>query len=341
MAEITTPEVKDYLNMIQGKEITLSDLRKEFNILPGSKSFDAIRNIMFQLAEQKIVRPTGRHNGAYKVVTQVQAIPISTVVRERRPPIDLVFPRDFETREEMNFAKDVIVREGDMILISGLSNYGKTTLAMSFCGENIDRHPVLMGNEYTSPDGEPTPRFLNRLDTMDADKGGWIYWYDETGDRFTLYPVRDDYAEHIVRDRINIIDWINIETGDHYMIGTILDGIKRQLGKGVAIVCIQKAEGAMAGRGGQFTKDFTDCELLIDKLGKDETLLTIGKVKESKNYITGKTYGYGIRQGVKIINFREVKKCSTCKTTGFYQGTWCPECEGKGYKDVVQEVVNG
>ena len=335
MAEITTIEIKDYLSQIQGKEITLSDLRKEFNILPGTKSFDAIRNIMFQLAEQRIVRPTGRRNGAYKVITQILPVPIFSVQRERRPPFELIFPRNYETMMEMDFANDVVIREGDLILISGVSNYGKTTLAMNFCGENIDKHPVLMGNEYTNPECEPLPRFLNRLDAMDLNKdGGWVNWVDVDGnDKFTLLPVRDDFAEHIVKDKINIIDWINIETGEHYMIGMVLDGIKRNNGRGVSIAVIQKAEGATAGRGGQFTKDFADLELLIDKLGKNEILLTIGKCKEYTKPVIGKTYGYSIFKGVKIMNFREVKKCGRCHATGYIKGAECDTCQGSKYID--------
>jgi len=329
MEEITTAEIRAFLDQIQGKEITLKELRSEFNIQSGTKSFDLVRNIMFRLAEQKIIKPTGKKNGAYKVILQVKPVQIFGVQRERRPPVDLIFPKDFDTGMEMDFAEDVIVREGDLILISGLSNYGKTTLAMNFCGENIDKHPVLMGNEFVDPLGEPVPRFLNRLDSMK-----WVEWADENGnDKFTLLPVRDDYAEHIVKDKINIIDWINIETGEHYMIGTVMDGLKRNVGRGVVIATIQKAEGAQAGRGGQFTKDFADLELLIDKLGKSGILLTIGKVKEHNKPVMGKTYGYSIHKGVQILRFREVKRCTKCHGKGFTsQGGECSECIG-GYID--------
>ncbi len=332
MPEISTTEVKEYLNQIQGREITLSGLRKEFNILPGTKSFDAIRTIMFRLVEQKIVRPTSKHDGAYKVITQVEPVKVFIPGRERYPPFDLVFPKDFDTGMQMDFAGTVVIREGDLILISGLSNFGKTTLCLNFCGENIARRPVLMGNEYFTIVEDkyiPTPRFLNRLDAMD-----WVEWVDVDGnDKFTLLPVRDDYAEHIIKDRINIIDWINIQTGEHYMIGTILEGIKKQLGRGIAIVAIQKAEGAIAGRGGQFTKDFADLELLIDRFGKDDVLLEVGKVKEYNSSVIGKTYAYSIGTGVKILNFREVKKCPECKGQGYKAGKECELCLGRKFID--------
>ena len=334
MSEITTNDIKDYLQKLEGREITLTQLRSEFNILPGSKSFDAVRNIMFQLGKQKIVKPTGRKAGNYKVITKVQPVQIFGIKRERRLPFDLIFPKDFDTGMEMEFAEHIVIREHDLITIGGQSNWGKTTLALNFGGENIHHRPVLMGNEYTTKVGEtvqfePTPRLLNRLDAMT-----WIQWTDEQGfDKFTLLPVRDDYAEHIVKDKINIIDWINLDADRLYDISKIMDDIKAELGRGIGIIVLQKAEGTTAPRGGQFAKDFTDCELLIDKLSDRESLLTIGKVKEYTKPVIGKTYAFSISQGVKIINFREVKKCPDCRGQGYKAGKPCETCNTKKFVD--------
>ncbi len=316
------------LKQMEGKETDILSLRKELKIDPTDPAWNGIRMAMLRLANEKLVRPSGRRDGVYKVIRQVEPVQVFGVDRERRPPFELMFPRDFETQMEMDFANDVVVREGDLILISGLSNYGKTSLCMNFLAENIDKHPTLMGNEYTTLDQEPTPRFLNRLDSMD-----WVNWTNDGKDAFDLIPVREDYAEHIVKDKINIIDWINVESGEHFLIGNILEGIKKPLGKGVAIVAIQKAPGAEAGRGGQFTKDFCDCELLIDKYGDLETLLTIGKVKEYVRPVVGKSYAFSIMQGVKIMNFRPVKKCAHCGGKGFTTHGRCENCDGKKFTD--------
>jgi hypothetical protein len=329
MAERLSDKLRDFLKTAEGHDVELSYLRRELHIDPQSASDANLRVLMSGvLVDEKIVRPSGKKDGIYHVIRQIKPVSVFGVSRERRPPYPLMFPKDKITEMEMSFAEAVVIREGDLILISGLSNFGKTALALNFCGENIDKNPVLMGNEYTTPDLEPTPRFLNRLDAMN-----WVQWSDENGDRFTLLPVREDYAEHVMKDKINIIDWINIETGEHYMIGTILDGIKKNLGKGIAIICIQKAEGAESGRGGQFTKDFTDCELLIDRFGESDVLLTIGKVKEYSKRVIGNTYAYEISQGVKIVNFREVKKCTWCKGTGYTKGEKCIQCQGRKFID--------
>lgn len=333
MAEITVGEIKAYLQKIQGKRISLSELRLEFNIVSGTKSFDSVRNIMFQLAEQKIVKALDR--GIYKVVTQVKPVRVFDKSRERRPPFNLMFPKDFDTGMEMSFAEDIVIREGDIVTIGGVSNYGKTCLALNFLGENINHLPVLMGNEFTTRVGdtdeyEPTPRFLNRLDSMD-----WIEWVNGTGeDKFTLLPVKEDYAEHIVKDKINIIDWINLDASRLYDISKVMADIKAEVGRGIAVPVLQKGEVI---RGGQFAKDFTDCELIIDKFTETESMLTLGKVKEYTKPVIGRKFAFGIWSGVKITNFREIKKCPTCYGKGWKkQGNSnipCTGCNKTGWID--------
>jgi len=332
MADKLIDILKEHLRGAQGREVNLKDLRSELRIDPASSAWNGIRVEMLRLTEQRIVKPTGRKDGSYKVITPVIPVRVFSDNRERREPFELIFPKNFDTMMEMDFAERVVVREGDVITVGGISNYGKTALAMNFCGENIETCPVLMGNEYTSKvenEYEPTPRFLNRLDAMD-----WVEWTDSDGaDKFTLLPVREDYAEHIVKDRINIIDWINLSADRLYDISKVMADIKSELGRGVAIVVLQKGENANAARGGQFTKDFTDCELLIDKFSESESMLTVGKVKEYTKPVIGKTYAFGILQGVKIINFREIVKCPKCRGNGYIQGKSCEECSGRKFID--------
>lgn len=326
MEKLTSEKLKQWIE-VEESDFYIDKFREKRGIDPDSSVF---YTTLWRMVENKELRRMGR--GLYHKIKKVNPVSVFSVKREHILPYELGFPRDRNTEMEMDFVNDIVIREGDLILISGLSNFGKTTLCLNFCGENIDKRPVLMGNEYTTWVDEnyiPTPRFLNRLEAMD-----WVDWVDVDGnDKITLLPIRGDYAEHIVKDRINIIDWINIDTGEHYMIGTILESIKKELGRGIAIITIQKAEGATAGRGGQFTKDFADLELLIDKFGDNDVLLTIGKVKEYTKPIIGKTYAYSISKGVKILNFREVKRCTTCHGSGYVKGEKCESCFGNKYVD--------
>ena len=337
MAERLSDRLREFLKMAQGRNVTLQYLRSELKIDPADNAWDSIKVLMHNLAKDKIVRPSGLNDGAYHVVRQVKQVKVFSKERERRPPFKFFFPKDFNTGMEMSFADDVVIREGDLIEIGGQSNYGKTTIALNMTVENIEHNPVLMGNEYTTRVGdtdeyEPTPRFLNRLDAMD-----WVQWANEDGeDRFILLPVRDDYAQHIIKDKINIMDWVNLAANQLYDISKVEEDIKAELGRGVGVVVLQKGEGDMA-RGGQFTKDFIDCELLIDKFTERESMLTIGKVKEYTAPVMGKKFAFGILQGVKIINFREIVKCPQCFGKGWVKfgntSKPCETCNKAGYID--------
>lgn len=337
MIERLSDRLREYLRGAQGRVVNLRDLRLELKIDPEDPAWESLGRELRRLATEKIVRPSGRNDGVYKVVTQVKPVRVFLKERERRPPFQLFFPKDFDTGMEMLFAEAIVIREGDIITIGGVSNYGKTCIALNFCGENIDYNPVLMGNEYTTRVGEtneyePTPRFLNRLDNMD-----WVQWTNGDGsDKFTLLPVREDYAEHIVKDKINIIDWVNLQADRLYDISEVMEHIKAEVGRGIAIPVLQKGEGDMA-RGGQFTKDFTDCELLIDRLTERESMLTIGKVKEYTEPVIGRKFAFGISQGVKIVNFREIVKCPQCYGKGWKKSgnanIPCEDCNKTGYID--------
>ena len=313
MGELTKQQIEEWL-AFEETEFYIDKFRAKHQITPDSSNLYVAFN---RLCREKKLRVLGR--GLYKKVEQVKPVSVFGKARERRPPFDLYFPRDYTTWLPMEIGNDIVIREGDVVTIGGMSNWGKTTLALNFCGENIDSHPIIMGNEYTTfnnktEEHEPTPRFINRLDNME-----WIEWTNGNGeDKFELLPVTDDYAEHIVKDRINIIDWINLDGDKLYYISKIMANIKAEIGKGVAVLVLQKGEGSNAPRGGQFAKDFTDCELLIDRFSEHESMITIGKVKEYTRPVMGRKFVFGISQGVKLINMREVVPC--------------PQCYGKGWK---------
>ncbi|KKN17540.1 hypothetical protein LCGC14_0964650 [marine sediment metagenome] len=336
MAERLSDRLREYLSRVQGRVVNLKDLRVELRIDPKSPAWDGLRVLMLNLVKEKIVSPSGRNDGVFKVITQYKPVRVFMPGRERRPVFNLVFPRAFDTMAEMSFASQIVIREGDLVTIGGVKSMGKTTLCLNICGGNIDKNPVLMGNEYTvtsKGEEEPAPRFLHRLDVMSE----WIDWTNEEGyDKFTLLPVRDDYAEHIVADRINIIDWINLDGNQLYDISKILGTIKANLGRGVAIVALQKGEGAFNPRGGQFVRDFSDVEILLDGYGENEfdILLTLKGAKEKKGRVVGKTYAYTLEgEGTKIMNFREVVKCHTCWGKGWKKsGNTSVPCDCKtGY----------
>lgn len=326
MAEqLTLEKVKQFVEL-EVDEFTLEEIRRKHQIDASSANFYmAIKRLL----EARYIKKLGR--GRYRKVRVVQ--PIKVLGRKRRPPIELKAPKDYETGEPMSFWSDIVTREGDTWVISGYKNKGKTGLCMNILGENLEMYPALMGNEFivlTGEESEPSPRFLNRLDSMD-----WVQWANGNGDeRFELFPVYNDYAEQIKPGRLNIIDWVNLP-GDYWTISPVMEGIKRSLGRGIGIVVLQKNIGKDAGRGGAPSKDFADVELLLDPFGDDldMVMLKVETVKESKAPVMGKRFVYRLREGVKIVDFREVVKCGACWGKGWGRSGPCQACDKTGYVD--------
>lgn len=340
MADNLTEQVRQFLLNRQGNDVDVPFIRAELKIDPNSTNWNSVNKIVSRLTEENLLRQVGKKgDGAYRVVKQIKPISVFGQNRQRRPPYPLRFPRDYDRDMEMDFAEGVVIREGDLITIGGVKSKGKTTLSLNFAAENIDLHPVLMGNEYSvEVDGllEPAPRFFNRLDTMSE----WVEWTNGDGsDKFCLLPVSDDYPENIRiygADRMNIVDWINLDGDKSYDIGKLLGAIKKNHGRGITIAVLQKGEGAENPRGGQFVRDFSDLEILLDGFGDcdDDILLTIKGAKEKVKPIVGKTYAYTItKDGTQIINFREVKKCPDCSGRGYTNKGQCGDCYGNKYID--------
>lgn len=331
MGEITTEEVREYLKKIEGQVVGLDTLRKEFNILQGSKSFDAIRNIMFRLAKEGLAKPLT--NGKYKVIIQVDPVKWWEELEDENP-LDFKFPKSYHDDTTFGIENLVEVYAGDLILISGQTNFGKTAMALSILGENIDLLvplPRLMGSEYTGGDDKASPKFKRRMKRMD-----WVQWMNGNGEpRFELYPVGADYEEYVKRNAINAIDWVSIPNGEYYLIDAVTKAIKDRVGRGVSIVVLQMNPGAEYGEGGPRSERYVDVALKIKDFGEGQSLLTIGKVKAPKGRSpSGRNWAFEIVDyGANFANIREVVKCGACYGKGWAKNMPCPACNKLGYVD--------
>jgi len=340
LAEITTSEVRTYLKPHEGKIVTLDGIRKEFNIVQGTRSFTAVRNIMFQLAEQRIVKPTGMRPGEYRVIETVIPVEFTLDGEDSEGVLDVHHPRSYIDDTTFGLEDMVELSKGDLILITGETNYGKTAIALSYLGENLGlfKSSVLMGSEYTSSSGEISPKLKGRLRRMD-----WADWVGEDGKpRFKLLPVEHDYEDYMERDGLTVIDWISLP-GEYYLIDRVMKTLKNGEGGGLGAVVLQKNKTAEFAEGGQRSERYADLVLKIDRFGQYESLMTIGKVKSAKGRIpSGRTFAFGItNKGANLENIREVVKCSTCHFRGFIRKNnepkKCPTCEGKKYVDKLED----
>lgn len=234
---------------------------------------------------------------------------------------NICWPSGRNDGSHFGFDGHVVLSPGDVVVVAGGSNFGKTTFALNLLWDNMDSYPcTLMGNEYAPA------KFKRRVANMT-----WANPLTEDGKpKFELIERRERWQDIIRPDNLNIIDWINL--GDNfYQIGKIIEGIQTPLRNGVAVVVLQKSEGKELGMGGGFSEHLASLYLSIDY-----QRLTVVKCKEFNGGFNPNKHTYAfniVDAGTKFDRIREVIKCKTCYGTGKYKSGECETCEGIGWMD--------
>src|SRR4030042_616555 len=125
MERLTLERMRQFVDL-EVDEFFIDKLREKHGIAADSSVF---YTSITRLVQEKKIKRMGR--GYYRKIKYAK--PIRVFGRERRPPVRLNFPTARDTGLELSFAEDIIFREGDMVLLSGQSNYSKTALCLNFC----------------------------------------------------------------------------------------------------------------------------------------------------------------------------------------------------------------
>jgi hypothetical protein len=322
--ELTKDLIRKWIAQEPDEDIHIDKFRSKYSINPTSSVFYMS---ISRLCEENFIKRVSR--GWYRKIKYVE--PVRWWDVNNSEIFDLRWPKSHEDDTTFDLENIVTVSAGDLIVVSGVSNAGKSSFVLNLLSENVDHHKcVLMGNEYTTLDGKAMAKFKRRMMKME-----WVDWLADGKPKFDLLPVFDNYEDYIQSGKINMIDWINLEGDRLYMIGKVLESIKRKHGDGISVVAIQKEEQSTLGRGKGFTRDLADVYITIDLYGDYESRLTLGKVKDSKCKAMGRTWGFEIvDNGAKLFNIRELRKCPVCYGKSITNFTNCERCGKKGYVDI-------
>jgi len=217
------------------------ELDKDLAIL-NSQDKNNRRIIIYRLKEQGIIEQHPTINKKYRYVnTKVATLDYKTASSAGILPVH--WPLKIE-----NY---VNLYPGNMVVVAGSPNAGKTALLLDFIYLNQDQYPIYY---FCSESG--APELKNRLEKFpDMDISKW---------KFTAKERSSDFADVIVPDAINIIDFLEITT-DLWDVNTKLISISHRLGTGLAIVALQKKHGAPLGRGQEFGLEKPKLYLSMDK----------------------------------------------------------------------------
>ena len=268
-------KIREWIEESSG-EFLVTQLDKEFDLTKSDKRNRS--NILSRLAKEGMISRVGY--GRYRRIdTECQAVDWRNATTE-------IFP----IRWPLEIERLVEVQPGDIIVIAGETNSGKSTFLINLLKLNRRRKGGSNIHYFSSEMGaadlkQRIERFKEPLETFD----------------FRFYERGGNYADVIRPDDINIIDYLEM-SDNFYRVGGHIRDIHAQLKAGIAIIAIQKKVGAEIGRGGEFSMEKSALYLTLsqnrDKLGRPNGQEI--RIVKGKKWASGKNPN-GFKRRFKII----------------------------------------
>ena len=215
------------------------------------------RVILHRLVESRILERHPKKNGEYRR-PDVDSESIDWKNADPRNVMDIKYPFELH-RYVKTFPKTIAV-------VAGEKSEGKTAFADDFIRLNQNNPDLPQPIYLFSSEGveeEMHERFLN----FGVPINDWTF---EAKRRTT------DFADAIVKDHINVIDYLEIRGGEYYLVRDEIAKIYDNLGRGFCLVCIQKSPGKELGLGGAGTME--RCRLYVTLQKRTLTIM------DAKNY---------------------------------------------------------
>jgi len=252
------------------------------------------RVVLHRLVQAGEIERDGTKDGIYRRIMR-ELVPI-VLSAPRGYPLSLAMPFELE--------KLVHTYPGNVIVVAGAPNAGKTAFCLDFVEKNQDKHKI---HYFNSEMGET--ELCNRLVLhKDIPIEEW---------KFNAYERSDHFNDVVVPDEINIIDFLEVST-EFYRVAELISSVHRSLAghNGIAIICIQKnpprlgADGKLhdvdMGRGGSFSLEKPRLYLSMD----------YGRVKivKAKNWVDAHTNPNGLCKDFKLLG-----GATFIETSGWYR----------------------
>ncbi len=201
------------------------DIHKDLGLIATADK-NAVKMKLSRLAKAGHVERHPTRNGHYRhVKIYVEGLKFKSTVRGM--VLDLSWPMQIEDY--------VHLYPGNVAVLAGNSNAGKTAFCLSFIELN---HEKDMPIYYFCSEMEEA-ELGDRLSEFGIPLDAW---------NFEAFDRQVDFDQVVVPDAINIIDYLDLD-GDWYMIKAHFEKIRRNLGKGFALVAMQKKGNLELGYG--------------------------------------------------------------------------------------------
>jgi hypothetical protein len=272
-------EIRDWLSVTKACH-TVTECDTELGIVTNRDKTNR-RKIYQRLVEEGIIARIEDRPGTFRVIER-ESNSLDFMSADTGTVIPFKWPFELETL--------VNIYPKNLIVIAGTSNAGKTAFLLDFIRLNMAQFKI---NYFSS---EMSPEELRlRLEKFDMALSEW---------RFKPYERTSNFADAVISDAVNIIDYLEL-TDNFYKVAGELKAIFDKLTTGIAIVAIQKKQGAALGRGGDFSLE--KARLYLSMEGNEL------KIVKAKNYAkanynpNGLTIGFHLVSGAKFIESYRTK----------------------------------
>ena len=189
--------------------------------------------ILEKFVSEKLISREGKRRGTYRPY-QIELLSMDYLSsQEEYLPIWL----------PMGMHKLVKIMHGNIIIVAGESNAGKTAFMLNIIRSNMNRFNIHYFNSEMGG-GELKSR-LNKFDDIGINE-----W------KFNAYSRSNDFADVVFagENTINIIDFLEM-TDNFYLIGEKITQIHKALNGAIAVIAIQKNKGNEMAIGGNRTME--------------------------------------------------------------------------------------
>jgi hypothetical protein len=229
--------------------------------------------------------------------------------------IEGAIAEEFPVVLPLGLHKLVEINPKEIILVAGETNAGKTAFIFNVMWGNIN-HLSSLGK-------------LRSKNVEDPEKIGLRYFSSEMGpsvvkkkllDFGPAYPLTTfiqsvvsiscncGFQDILDPDGINCIDYLEPPNGDYYLMAPTITEIFAKLGKGIAVIAIQKRMGTDIGRGGEGTLEKPRLALALSynrERGYFTAKITKAKIPRDGIGLDGKEIDFVLEKGVRIIQISD------------------------------------
>jgi len=239
-----TAEIRDWVSASFGT-FSASKLYQDASIASSEEKHYA-RTILSRMVGKEIMR-VGKQDGTFRRIDkEIKFMDFLNV--DPTNTVNLILP--------LNIHKKTVFFPKSVILLAGVTGFGKTTFALNFIKSNWDKYnPIYYFNAEMSPEAL-NKKLLYFRDTTISE------WYSKMKviSEWDYY----DIGDKVFPNSINVIDYLEPEGDKPYEIHGVIVGIMNNLKSGIALITVQKKPGATFGTGGIYSVKAASLALTLE-----------------------------------------------------------------------------